>query len=249
VWSSSEPPQPCRRPVTSHPFCPCPVARACGLPAANRAAPAWQRLAAGALVSVARGAQGVPGQGVRQGGRREAGGQIRVRAPHEGDKVARSAHAGGGKGRLNFLYTEEGEFCAIVSPSVSEAAAGGNAWDNTSGIRLRHSHLWMSSAPRAPCPLSELAWETSCIYSNLSPVCRGPVTRPWSQGKDQKHIPKSDLARIGLRQGQGKIDLLVIDPPHSLLMLAVIFAPNAAATNPLTIPATSVRYATRDKRV
>ena len=51
-------PQPRRLPVTSHPSWPCPAARACGLPAADRAGPprAW-------------GASGPPWPGLRQAGR------------------------------------------------------------------------------------------------------------------------------------------------------------------------------------
>jgi hypothetical protein len=42
--------------------------------------------------------------------------------------------------------------------------------------------------------------------------------------------------------------LIIIDPPHSLLVPTVIFTPNGIATNPPTIPATSIRYAMSDKR-
>ena len=31
--------------------------------------------------------------------------QTRAQAPRDGDKVAREAHTGGGKGRLHFLYS------------------------------------------------------------------------------------------------------------------------------------------------
>ena len=68
-----------------------PCERACGLPAADRAAPAAGALAWQGMVSRARGAHGVPERGVRQGGQHEAGGQTRARAPREGDKGARGA--------------------------------------------------------------------------------------------------------------------------------------------------------------
>ena len=69
----SEPPQPRRLPVTSHRFSPCPAERACGLPAADRAAPAAGALAWQGMVSRARGAHGVPERGVRQRGAARGG--------------------------------------------------------------------------------------------------------------------------------------------------------------------------------
>ena len=57
--------------------------------------------------------------------------------------------------------------------------------------------------------------------------------------------PEGDLVCTGLRQGQGEVDLIVIDLPYPLfvevafglkrsaIFLAVIFAPNGAAWRPM----------------
>jgi hypothetical protein len=65
--------------------------------------------------------------------------------------------------------------------------------------------------------------------------------------------PEGDLACTGLRQGQGEVDLIVIDPPYPLFVevafglkrsaisLAVIFAPNGTAWRPIARRSLSAR--------
>jgi hypothetical protein len=78
--------------VPRPPSCPCPAARACGLPAADRAGQ-WRASRAGAAGAGSRG----------RGGIRARPGRAHQR---EGGWGARGGtDAGGGKGRLIFLYS------------------------------------------------------------------------------------------------------------------------------------------------
>ena len=65
------------------------------------------------------------------------------------------------------------------------------------------------------------------ILQLLSRPQRSGYEAVGAKGKIGSTSRRAISGSTGLRQGQGEMNLIVIDPPHSLLVLAVICAPTA----------------------